>query len=368
MDDKIVSVAPLKQTDRQLLEEFMKRHPEINRLHVSSNFRGVNQRKIDTLPFGVTAELDVTSKISNGMIPESFSHVCAAFELDPEFTEVDIHRIANLEEKMGIFHSKMGLGPGDNDIAHTNVIPENRGKDVNAWFPYLGKKGFVSIIQNPLIKSDEPRYLLCVVVPDLPFVTNMYKKHISDNMVDAKSLSEHPIVKIGHRVAIRNAQKVADVFASTMNISLYHRRPTYDDKDGISLPNVYSLSLNPGPVHVNGKVLISSGMSTWGNTSVGEKSGIFFCGPHAHVILTQKGEFELQPYGARKVGTKTQIGIGSDITPKILQNNMFWHKKVANDLHRQIEHRTNADEIEATIQKNIGSEFITKTKPRFWFY
>lgn len=368
MEDKIVCATTLNATDRQLLEEFMKRHPEISKLHVAGNFRGVNQRKVDTLPFGVTAELEPTSTVSVGMIPKSFSHVCAAFELDPEFTEVDIHRIANIEEKMGLFHSKLGFGPTENDIAYKNVIPKNRGMDVNTWFPHLGKKGYVSIIQNPLIKSDEPQYLLCVVVPDLPFVTQMYKKHVSSSITEAKVLSEHPMVKIGHSVAVRNAQKVADLFASTMGIALRHRTPSFQDKDGLSLPKIHSLSLNPGPLHVDGKVLISSGMSTWGNTSVGEKTGIFVCGPHANVILTQKGQFALQPYGARKVGTKTQIGIGGDITPKILQNNMFWHKKVANELHPNIEYRNNAEEIENVIQKNIGSEFITKTKPRFWFH
>lgn len=368
MAEKIDSDTQLSATDRQLLEEFMKRHPEINKLHVAKNFHGVDQRKVDMLPFGVTAELNSGSSVSASMIPDSFSHVCVAFELHPEFTEVDIHRIANVEEKMALFHSKLGAGPTEHDIAHKDVLPKNRGKDVNAWFPHLGKKGFVSIIQNPLIKSEEPRYLLCVVVPDLPFVADMYKKHIADGMMPAQDLAIHPIVKIGHEVAVRNAQKVADLFASTMGISLRHRSPSYQDKNGLALPKVYSLSLNPGPIRANGKVLISSGMSTWGNTSHGEKSGIFFCGSHANVILTQKGQFGLYPYGSRKVGTKTQIGISSDIAPRVLQNNMFWHKKVANELHPKIENRTNSSEVEMTIQTQLGAEFISKTKPKFWFY
>lgn len=348
------------------LTEFMKLHPELCRLHVSTSFRGISDHS--KIPYGTVAFLEADSQLFQSFLPSNMSHITALFPIDSEFSELSFLRRDDIEEKTKLFHGKLGEGPKVSDIAFKNdVLPRSIGRDLHSWAPFLGK-GFLSIVPDPKSTEDQQRYFLAVSVPELPVVSALYKGALADRESSALFLTTHPIVGISKELTLRNACKVAHEFASIMKIELTHRRPNIMEKKEISLPVPTSVSMNPGPVFDRDeqRVKIASGLVSSRNNPSACRHGVYSAGASHTFIISDEPSALLMPFTAPKLGTK--ITVGRDIGQKFLAERVFWGAKDKSEtgVHPRISKAKNSKEMEEFIVKSLKQK-VSVSKPKVLF-
>lgn len=236
MSVKFTTAQELPAKEKQALDEFMQRHPEIANLHTQPNFLSARNADLK-LPLGVIACLGNDSKLSTSLLPEQQCGVVSLYEIGESFSEIEhLGQRAQLAERTKSFLSKTGLGPSESDIGLPtgDFLPKHWGQDLRQWKPYFGEHGFVSVVSSSA-NGFEKSYYLLVSVPNLPFANEALQ---SLSLMPIKEFAKHENVSIAQTLAQRNANRIAQLFADTFKIELRHRRP--DDRsingDKVAVP------------------------------------------------------------------------------------------------------------------------------------
>lgn len=353
----------LTSSESNELSEFMALHPELAKLHVSLNFKGIkNKTKI---PFGTAVEFDHKTQVPLSILPNNMSQCSAVFEIEDPFSEIAFLRNDKLQEQTKAFHQKLGKGPELSDVAFKHVLPESMGKDLHSWSPYLGK-GFVVIGLNPEKSSDEHQsFLLHVYVPKLPVVSELFSNaYYNSDVPAAKDLAEHPVGTIARELVSRNACKVADAFSQTFGVNLRHRRPSLNEKKDILLPVPLGLSLNPGPVRIDDTtVKLASGLVAWGyNPHCGSRA-VYSVGAVHPMIIANRPTRMFLPCSAAETGQPNTVG--REIGHAFVSERMFSGQE-SSKLHPRVANSQKNKELEEFISKNYGST-VYSSKPKMLF-
>jgi len=230
MSAKFTTVQELPAKEKQALDDFMQRHPELAALHTQSNFLSARNADLK-LPFGVIASLSNDSKLSTSLLPEQQCGVASLYAIGESFSEIEhLGQRAQLAERTKTFLSKTGLGPSESDVGLPtgDFLPKHWGKDQRQWKAYLGEHGFVSVVSSS-DNNFEKSYYLLVSVPNLPFANEALQPL---SLMPVKDFAKHENVSIAQTLAQRNANRIAQLFADTFKIELRHRRPDDNSLNG----------------------------------------------------------------------------------------------------------------------------------------
>jgi hypothetical protein len=223
MSVKLIVHSGLPAKEKQALDEFMARHPEIACIETQPSF--VSAREADLkLPNGVIATLKNDAKLSTSLLSDKQCGIAALYEIGESFSEIEhLGQRAKLADQTKVFLSKTGLGPSEADIGLPtgDYLPKHWGQDVRGWKPYLGEHGSISVVSTNSSNFEKTYYLL-VSVPNLPFANEALQPL---SLTPIKAFSKHENVAIALNVAQRNANRLAQLFSDTFKIELRHRRP-----------------------------------------------------------------------------------------------------------------------------------------------
>jgi len=363
---------PLTQGEADQVEQFMKDHLELSHLHIAGNFKGVENRA--KIPYGSVASLEQKVQLPLSLLPDNMAQCTALFNLGENFSEISFlssHSREELQRKTKEFQAKLGKGPGLEDVHFKHVLPEYLGKDINRWAPFLGK-GHVSIMLAPEASEDNEQYQLCISVPKLPIVSQLYANaYYNSDVPTAADLTRHPIAAIAREITARNACKVAEVFASTFGIAMRHRRPYPAEKKGLALPVPDALTLNPGPIvdQNDGFVKIASGLVAWGYHATSGQRPVFKVGPLQPALVPSKAVCAFVPYDA-PTSTGERSEVGKHIPARMLHERVFSgntnNNTATENLHPRLAKVKQHHAVEEFIVKQHSAP-VASLKPKLLF-
>lgn len=246
--ERVESVAQLGYAQRQQCERFLGSNMHVAKLHLTSGFQSATNPT--SVPKGAVVFVAADSKLLNTALPNKLSCGVALYEIDSNrFSELSL--LKNADAKRAAFEQLTGAGPTLDSVHYKNVFSQLMGQEKEPWKPFFEKnKAYISVVKRNTL--DEPdrvsRYYLLVSVPNLPVVSSLYKEAFNQKpMIEAKKLVHSELGQIARSLIVTNMDKLADAFASTMNLELLHRKPRLDVKDEQLLPTPVSVAINPGP-------------------------------------------------------------------------------------------------------------------------
>lgn len=263
--DRVETVAQLSGAQRQQCARFLESNMHVEQLLLTSGFKSATNPAV--VPKGAVVFVAADIKLLPSALPKKISSGIALYEIDANrFSELKL--LQTLEPKRAEFEKLTGEGPTLDSIHYKNVFSNLVGMEKQPWKPFFEKnKAYISVVRrNDIDQPDRTgQYYLLVSVPNLPVAHNLYREVFNGKpMVEASALADSRLGSIARSLIVQNMDKLADAFATTMNIELLHRKPRLDVEREELLPFASSMAINPGPFFdkERNRVGIGSGIIT----------------------------------------------------------------------------------------------------------